>query len=160
MITDVVPLDIEKDGRPEILAFGLYFYVLDGNGRLICMCDTKAELSFTDLVGLKAMGSLATLPIRAILMFACGQRRAQRDWLATTSRPTAILATPSKQSPQRIWTPTGKMSLPWELTPAWDNSPSINPPTVLPGTTTSDLRWRSSKEQTWMVWREAGYAGT
>jgi hypothetical protein len=56
VITDVTLIDLEPDGTPEILAFGLYYYILDRTGRMVCTYDTQGELDFTDLVGVKAMG--------------------------------------------------------------------------------------------------------
>lgn len=55
-ITRLEPIDVEGDGRMEILAAGIYFYVLSGDGKMIAMYDEPRELSITDLVGVKAMG--------------------------------------------------------------------------------------------------------
>ena len=67
VITDVVPIDLENDGTPELLAFGLYYYVLDARGKMICTYDTVGELSFTDLVGVKALGIWRTLETTLVL---------------------------------------------------------------------------------------------
>lgn len=54
VITDLIPL--KQKGTPHILAFGLYYYVLDPQGKLLATYDLDGELGFTDLVGVKAQG--------------------------------------------------------------------------------------------------------
>ena len=76
VITGLQAIDLRGDDRPEILAWGTYFYVLDRNGELISMYDEQVELEFTDLVGVKAMGLWRTAETELVL--AAGTNRGKR----------------------------------------------------------------------------------
>jgi hypothetical protein len=55
VITDILPL-CDRKGGDKLLATGLFFYVLDRQGKLCGTYDVEGEIPFTDLVGIKGQG--------------------------------------------------------------------------------------------------------
>ena len=68
VISELMPIDIDADGRSEVLAAGTYCYVLDGGGRQVAMYDEPAELEVTDLVGNGGRDGMWRTPERTLVL--------------------------------------------------------------------------------------------